>query len=102
MRALTTNRQDQELFMAKVLVRLPVGVVLPGVPTLVECEGTTVAEALADCIAKEPRLKNRIFRQDGTPWVGVTLNGRNVTTETALTAVEDGDEIRLLPIAGAC
>ncbi len=88
--------------MAKVLVRLPVGVVLPGLPTFMECEGATVAEALADCTVKEPRLKTRIFRQDGTPWVGVTLNGRNVTTETALTAVEDGDEIRLLPIAGAC
>jgi len=67
-----------------------------------ECEGATVAEALADCAAKQPRLKTRIFRQDGTPWVGVILNGRNVTTETAQTAVEDGDEIRLLPIAGAC
>jgi molybdopterin converting factor small subunit len=88
--------------MAKVRVSLPVGVVLPGLPPLMECEGATVAEALADCTAKQPRLKTRIFRQDGTPWVGVILNGRNVTTETALTAVEDGDEIRLLPIAGAC
>ena len=88
--------------MAKVRVSLPVGVVLPGLPTLMECEGATVAEALADCAAKQPRLKTRIFRQDGTPWVGVILNGRNVTTETAQTAVEDGDEIRLLPIAGAC
>lgn len=88
--------------MAKVLIRLPVGVAPAGVPTLMECEGATVAEALADCVAKEPRLKNRILRQNDTPWVGVTLNGRDVTTETGLTAIEDGDEIRLMPLAGAC
>jgi hypothetical protein len=88
--------------MAKAFVRLPVGVVLPGMPTLMECEGATVAEVLTDCIAQEPRLKTRIFRQDGTPWVGLTLNGRNVTTEKGLTAVEDGDEIRMLPLAGVC
>jgi molybdopterin converting factor small subunit len=88
--------------MAKALVKLPVGVVLPGIQPLMECEGTTVAEVLADCIAQEPRLKNRIFRQDGTPWVGIVLNGRNVTIETALTAVKDGDEIRMLPLAGVC
>jgi len=88
--------------MARALVRLPVGVVLPGIPALMECEGATVAEVLADCIAQEPRLKNRIFRRDGTPWVGVVLNGCNVTTETELTPVEDGDEIRMLPLAGVC
>lgn len=88
--------------MAKVLVSLPFGGALLGMSALVECEGTTVAEALADCVAKEPRLKERIFRKDGTPWVGVTVNGRNVTTETEATSVEDGDEIRLLPLAGVC
>jgi molybdopterin converting factor small subunit len=89
--------------MAKVLVGLPVGVALPGMPALIECEGTTVAEALADCVAREPRLKSRIFRQDGTPGVGVTVNGRNVPPETGLAvAVEDGEEIRLLPAVGAC
>ena len=88
--------------MAKVLVRLPVGVVLPGMSPLMECEGATVAEVLADCTAQEPRLKSRVFRQDGTPWVGIVLNGRNVTTETSLTAVENGDEIRMLPLAGVC
>jgi molybdopterin converting factor small subunit len=89
--------------MAKVLVRLPVGVALPGMPELIECEGATVAEALADCVAREPRLKTRIFRQDGTPGVGVTVNGRNVPPETGLAvAVADGEEIRLLPAVGAC
>lgn len=89
--------------MAKVRVRLPVGVAGPGVPEILDCEGSTVAEALADCIAKEPRLKSRIFRRDGTPWVGVSLNGAGVSPETGLVApVKDGDEIRLLPPAGAC
>jgi hypothetical protein len=88
--------------MAKVIIRLPVGVVLPGMPPLMECEGATVAEALADCVAQEPRINNRIFRRDGSPWAGVTLNGTNVTTELEQAAVEDGDEIRMLPLAGVC
>jgi MoaD family protein len=67
-----------------------------------ECDGETVAEALADCVAKEPRLKTRIFREDGTVWAGVFVNGRNVRQSSGLeTRIEDGDEIRLLPpIAG--
>jgi hypothetical protein len=62
--------------MAKALVKLPVGVILPGMPESLQCEGATVAEALADCVAQEPRLQKRIFRPDGTPWVGVSVNGR--------------------------
>ena len=76
---------------------------LPDIPAVIECEGATVAEVLADCAAKEPRLKGRLFRQDGTPWVGVSLNGGAVPPEKGpVTSVEDGDEIRLLPLAGAC
>jgi molybdopterin converting factor small subunit len=89
--------------MAKVLVKLPLGVSLPGMPTVMECEGATVAEALADCVAKEPRLTGRIFRRDGTPWVGLSVNGRAVPPGSEPgTVIEDGDEIRLLPPAGAC
>jgi hypothetical protein len=89
--------------MAKALVRLPLGVSLPGVPTLMECEGATVAEVLADCVAKEPRLGGRIFRKDGTLWVGVSINGTSLPPETALVAaIEDGDGIRLVPAVGAC
>jgi molybdopterin converting factor small subunit len=97
------NRPREEILVPKVLVRLPVGVILPGMPSLMECEGTTVADALADCVAKEPRLKKRIFRPDGTPWVGVSVNGRSLAPETGLVAaIEDGDEIRLIPAVGAC
>ena len=88
--------------MAKAHVRLPVGIALPGMPTLMECQGATVAELLADCVAREPRLAKRIFRADGTPWVGLTVNGRDVTTEMGVAAIEDGDEIRMTPPAGAC
>ena len=89
--------------MARAFVRLPVGVALPGMPELMECGGATVAEALADCVTQDPRLKGRIFRKDGTFWVGVSVNGRDVPPDAGpVTAIEDGDEIRLLPAAGAC
>jgi sulfur-carrier protein len=67
-----------------------------------ECEGMDVREALADCVAREPRLKTRIFREDGSIWVGVFLNGRNIRQAGGLDSpLSDGDQIRLLPpIAG--
>lgn len=88
--------------MAKAVIRLPVGIAGAEGRTCMECEGSTVAEVLADCVAKEPRLKTRIFREDGTVWVGVFVNGRNVRQGAGLeTRISDGDEIRLLPpIAG--
>jgi molybdopterin converting factor small subunit len=93
----------QEPVMAKAFVNLPIGVALSGMPTLMECEGVTVAEALADCVAKEPRLKGRIFRNDGAPVVGISVNGRDVPPDAGpVTAIEDGDEIRLIPAARAC
>lgn len=67
-----------------------------------ECGGATVIEALLDCVTCEPRLKQRIFREDGSVWVGVFVNGRNVRQGGGLAMnLNDGDEIRLLPpIAG--
>jgi molybdopterin synthase sulfur carrier subunit len=87
---------------AKALIRLPVGIAGTDGPTRMECEGITVAEALFDCVTREPRLKQRIFREDGSVWVGVFVNGRNVRQGAGLaTKLNDGDEIRLLPpIAG--
>ncbi len=88
--------------MAKALIRLPVGIAGAHGPTSMECQGATVAEALADCVARQPRLKTRIFREDGSVWVGVFVNGRNARQAGGLAAaLDDGDEIRLLPpIAG--
>ena len=89
--------------MAKALVRLPVGVILPGMPESLQCEGSTVGEALANCLAQEPRLAKRIFRPDGTPWVGLSVNGLSLSPEVGLEhPIFDGDEIRLIPAVGAC
>lgn len=88
--------------MAKAMMKLPPGISGRDGPRTMECQGRDVAEALADCVAREPRFKGRIFREDGTVWVGVFLNGRNVRQIAGLeTPLSDGDEIRLLPpIAG--
>lgn len=88
--------------MAKAVIRLPVGIAGAGGPARMECEGATVWDALLDCVAREPRLKPRIFRDDGSVWVGVFVNGRNVRQAGGFEApLDDGDELRLLPpIAG--
>ncbi len=88
--------------MARAVIKLPPGIAGPSGPATMECEGRDVAEALADCVAREPRFKPRIFRDDGSVWVGIFVNGRNVRQGEGLaTVLGDGDEIRLLPpIAG--
>jgi sulfur-carrier protein len=88
--------------VAHVFIKLPVGIAGAGGPSRLECEGMTVHEALTDCIEKEPRLRTRIFREDGSLWVGVFLNGRNVRQAGGLdSSLADGDELRILPpIAG--
>ncbi|MBE3033124.1 MAG: hypothetical protein IMZ74_08005, partial [Actinobacteria bacterium] len=51
--------------MAKAYVKLPVGMTTAAGERQIECEATTVAAALDLAIAAEPRLKQRIFREDG-------------------------------------
>lgn len=88
--------------MAVVSLRLPAGIAAEAGTSALQCEGETVAEALADCAQKEPRLRTRIFREDGSVWVGVFLNGKNVRQTGGLQSpIREGDEIRILPpIAG--
>ncbi len=88
--------------VARAHIKLPVGLVGADGPRELDCDGATVGEALADCITREPRLKPRIFREDGGVWVGIFLNGRNVRSVDGMdTLLADGDEIRLMPpIAG--
>ena len=88
--------------MARAFLRLPVGIAGTGGPSQLECQGTTVAEALADCVAKEPRLRSRIFKEDGTVWVGVFVNGRHVRQTGGLASpLTEGDEIRIMvPLGG--
>jgi len=87
--------------VARVLMRLPLGLVEPPGPSHLECDGSTVQEALADCVAKEPRLRSRIFKEDDTVWVGVFVNGKHVRQTGGLASpLADGDEIRIVPPIG--
>ena len=84
--------------MARAHIRLPVGLAGSDGRTRLECDGATVGEALAACIAQEPRLRSRVFREDGSLWVGVFLNGRNSRQSGGLEQpLADGDEIRIMP-----
>ena len=82
-------------------IKLPPGLVGAAGTSRLECRGATVGEALADCVDKEPRLRSRVFREDGSVWVGVFLNGRNVRQAGGLdTPLAEGDEIRIMPPIG--
>ena len=84
--------------MARASVKLPVGMTTAGGGRQVECEATTVAEALDLAIAAEPRLKPRIFREDGRMWAGVFLNARNVNALGGLdTPLKDDDVLSVVP-----
>jgi len=88
--------------MAQAFIKMPIGLVGTDGPPELACEGVTLRDALEDCVAKEPRLQKRIFREDGGVWVGIFVNGRNVRQLAGLdTELADGDVIRLVPpIAG--
>jgi molybdopterin converting factor small subunit len=84
--------------VAKAYVKLPVGMTTAAGERHIECEATTVAEALDLAIAAEPRLKPRIFREDGRMWAGVFLNARNINALGGLdTPLKDGDMLSVVP-----
>jgi sulfur-carrier protein len=87
--------------VAKVRIRLPLGVTYPDPQRELEVEGATVAEAVKAAIAAEPRLESRIYK-DGKLFVGVFVNDRNMRALGGFEApVADGDVIRVMPpIAG--
>ena len=64
--------------MTPAFVRLPVGMTTPDGGKEVECHGATVREVIDEAIAVEPRMRARIFREDGRMFAGVFLNGRNI------------------------
>jgi len=64
--------------MTPAYVRLPVGMTTPDGGKEVACHGATVREVIDEAIAVEPRMRARIFREDGRIFAGVFLNGRNV------------------------
>lgn len=90
--------------VATVLLKMPLALVGKDAPERLELHGATVGEVLHDCVARQPRLEDRIFRADGNVWVGVLVNGRNVFSSGCAgldEPVSDGDEIRLMPpVAG--
>ncbi|RPI26841.1 MAG: hypothetical protein EHM52_06165 [Actinomycetota bacterium] len=84
--------------MARVSVKLPVGMTTADGRREVECDAATVGEALEQAVVVEPRLKPRIFRDDGRMWAGVFLNGRNINAREGLaTVLEDGDTMKVVP-----
>ena len=87
--------------MAKVRIKLPLGVTYPDPQRELEVEGATVEEAIKAAIVAEPRLEARIYK-DGKLFVGVFVNDRNMRALGGFeTAVSDGDVIRVMPpIAG--
>jgi len=87
--------------VAKVCLKLPMGVTYPEPQKELELEAGTVEEAITAAIAAEPRLEPRVYK-DGRLYVGVFVNDRNVANLGGLGApLSEGDVIRVLPpIAG--
>jgi MoaD family protein len=88
--------------VATALIRLPVGMQTADGRRELECKGATVREVIEQAIAAEPRMRLRIFREDGRMYAGVFINGRNIAAFDGLdTPVNDGDRLTVLPpIAG--
>jgi MoaD family protein len=84
--------------MAKVSVRLPVGMTTEDGRREIECAAATVGEAIEKAIVVEPRMRARVFREDGRMYAGVFLNGRNIQAREGLdTSLEDGDKLSIVP-----
>jgi adenylyltransferase/sulfurtransferase len=84
--------------MASVSVKLPVGMTTADGRGEVACDAATVGEAIEKAIAVEPRMRPRIFRDDGRMYAGVFLNGRNINAREGMdTPLEDGDKMQVLP-----
>lgn len=91
--------------MAKVTVRVPVPMQkLTGNAAVVEAEGSSVAEVIADLESRYPGFASNV--QDDTGklrrYVNVFVNDDNVRTlDGEASPVKDGDEVSIIPaIAG--
>ena len=79
-------------------VKLPVGMTTADGRKDVACDGATVREVIEQAIAVEPRMRARIFREDGRQYAGIFLNGRNISALQGMdTPVADGDKLNVLP-----
>jgi molybdopterin converting factor small subunit len=79
-------------------IRLPVGMTTADGRKEVECEGATVREVIDQAMVVEPRMRPRIFREDGRMFAGVFLNGRNINALGGMdTPVAEGDRLMVVP-----
>ena len=84
--------------MATAYVKLPVGMTTADGRREVECSGASVREVIAQAIVAEPRMRPRIFREDGRMFAGVFLNGRNINALGGMdTPISDGDKLMVVP-----
>jgi sulfur-carrier protein len=66
----------------------------------VDADGETIGDVLDGLVATFPSLKDQLFTEDGelNRFVNVYLNGQDVRyLDGRATAVDDRDEVRLLP-----
>ena len=66
----------------------------------VDATGETIGDVLEGLVATYPSLKDQLFTEDGelNRFVNVYLNGQDVRyLDGQATAVDDRDEVRLLP-----
>ena len=66
----------------------------------VDADGQTIGDVLDGLVATYPSLKDQLFTEDGelNRFVNVYLNGQDVGyLDGRATAVDDRDEVRLLP-----
>jgi sulfur-carrier protein len=66
----------------------------------VDADGQTIGDVLDVLVATYPSLKDQLFTEDGelNRFVNVYLNGQDVRyLDGRATAVDDRDEVRLLP-----
>ena len=66
----------------------------------VDADGQTIGDVLDGLVATYPSLKDQLFTDDGelNRFVNVYVNGQDVRyLDGTATAVDDRDEVRLLP-----
>ena len=66
----------------------------------VDANGSTIGEVLAHLVGTFPSLRDQLFTEDGelNRFVNVYVNGQDVRyLDGTATAVDDRDEVRLLP-----
>ncbi len=89
--------------MNKITVRLPASIAhLTGDNKVVECAASSIAECVQDLDARFTGLKDILCDLDGnvSDIFFIFLNGENITYLQGMqTALQDGDELNIIPAA---